>query len=65
MASASSSTAAAMIPFTFLPTNEKLNRTNFQSWKAQVVSALKGAQLGHLLNSTKHQRRWIQEGSGA
>lgn len=42
-----------MIPFTFLPTNEKLNRTNFLLWKAQVVSALKGAQLGHLLNSTE------------
>jgi hypothetical protein len=42
--------SAAMYPFTFLPTNEKLTRSNFTSWKAQVVSAVKGAQMGNFLN---------------
>ena len=34
----------------FIPVSEKLTRTNFASWKAQVVSALKGAQLFKYVN---------------
>jgi hypothetical protein len=32
--------------------SKRLNRTNFQSSKAQVTSALKGAQLGNFLEPT-------------
>jgi hypothetical protein len=47
----SSSGVSAVQPFaTFLPVSEKLNRNNFQSWRAQVLSALKGAQLAKFLN---------------
>ena len=44
-ASSSSLPSAAMFPISFLPTNEKLTRANFPSWKAQVLSALRGYQL--------------------
>jgi hypothetical protein len=36
---------------TFLPVTEKLNCTNHQSWKAQVLSALSGAQLADWLEA--------------
>jgi hypothetical protein len=44
-ASSSSALSAAVSLTTFLPVTEKLNRANHQSWKAQVLSALRGAQL--------------------
>lgn len=44
--SSSSGVSAAVGLTTFLPpVTEKLNRANHQSWKAQVLSALRGAQL--------------------
>ena len=46
MATPSSALAATYYPITFLPTNEKLTKANFASWRAQVVSALNGYQLG-------------------
>ena len=55
MASASSSfgVSAAISLTTFLPpVTEKLTRANHQSWKAQVVSALRGAQLADWLEAT-------------
>jgi hypothetical protein len=36
---------------TFLPVTEKLTRTNHQSWKAQVLSAIHGAQLADWLEA--------------
>jgi hypothetical protein len=47
--SSSAGQPGTIFPFTFLPTSEKLNRTNFQSWKAQVTLALKGAQMGKFI----------------
>lgn len=44
-AASSSELSAAAFLTTFLPVTEKLNRTNHQSWKAQILSALRGAQL--------------------
>ena len=41
----SSAASALQSLVTFLPTNEKLTRANYPSWKAQVVSALKGTRL--------------------
>jgi hypothetical protein len=45
----SSAASAAVFTITFLPTNEKLTGANFQSWRAQVLSALKGAQLAKFI----------------
>ena len=52
MAFASSSSVASDVQSiaTFLPVSEKLNRANYQLWKAQVLSALKGAQLAKYLD---------------
>jgi histone deacetylase 1/2 len=51
--SSSSAVSAAISLTTFLsPVIEKLTRANHQSWKAQVVSALRGAQLADWLEST-------------
>jgi hypothetical protein len=52
-ASSSSAQSAAIFPFAFLPTSEKLNRTNFQSWKAQVTSALKGAEMAKFIDPSE------------
>ena len=55
MASASSSlgVSAALSLAAFLPpVTEKLNRANHQSWKAQMLSALRGAQLADWLETT-------------
>lgn len=52
-ASTSSAVSAAISLTTFLPpVTEKLTRANHQSWKAQIVSALRGAQLADWLEST-------------
>jgi hypothetical protein len=54
MAFASSSSVAFAVQSiaTFLPVSEKLNRTNYQSWKAQVTSALRSAQLTKFIDPT-------------
>jgi len=46
----SSASLAAFFPITFLPTNEKLSRANFPSWRAQVLSALRGSQLAMFIH---------------
>jgi hypothetical protein len=49
---ASSSELSATVSLTtFQPVMEKLNRTNHQSWKAQVLLALRGAQLADWLEA--------------
>ena len=51
-AASSSALSAALSLTTFLPpVSEKLNRTNHQSWKAQVLAALRGAQLADWLET--------------
>jgi hypothetical protein len=50
-ASSSSTLSAAVSLTTFLLVTEKLNRANHQSWKAQVLSALRGAQLADWLEA--------------
>jgi hypothetical protein len=52
-ASSSSELSATVSLAVFLPVTEKLNRTNHESWKAQVVSALWGAQLAD----------WLEDGA--
>jgi len=43
-ASSSSSTVQPVVPsIGFYPPSEKLTRSNFITWKAQVLSAIKGA----------------------
>jgi hypothetical protein len=44
--SSSSSThpAAISLGLVFIPVNEKLTRSNYQSWHAQVLAAIRGAQ---------------------
>jgi hypothetical protein len=50
-ASSSSALSAAVSLTTFLPVTEKLSHANHQSWKAQVLSALRGAQLADWLEA--------------
>ena len=50
MATSGSSASAAIPSLGYLVT-EKLARNNHPLWKAQVQSALKGAQVAHFLNS--------------
>jgi hypothetical protein len=51
-ASSSSALSAALSLTTFLPpVSEKLSRSNHQSWKAQVLAALRGAQLADWLDA--------------
>jgi hypothetical protein len=51
-ASSSSVLSAALSLTMFLPpVSEKLSRTNHQSWKAQVLAALRGAQLADWLDA--------------
>jgi len=51
MATLGSSSASAAIPSLGYLVTEKLVRNNHPLWKAQVLSALKGAQVAHFLNS--------------
>jgi len=44
MAFPSSSQSSAFLGLAFIPVIEKLNRNNFQPWKSQVLSAIRGAQ---------------------
>jgi len=44
MASSSTQFAATSLGLAFIPVTEKLTRSNYQSWQAQVISAIKGAQ---------------------
>jgi hypothetical protein len=50
-ASSSSALSAAVSLTTFLPVTEKLTRANHQSWKAQILSALRGAQMADWLDA--------------
>jgi hypothetical protein len=50
-ASSSSALSAAISLTTFLPVTEKLNRANHQSWKAQILSASRGAKLADWLEA--------------
>jgi hypothetical protein len=51
MAFASSSSAASVVPLlaTFLPLSEKLTQSNHQLWRAQVLSAVRGAWLAEFI----------------
>jgi hypothetical protein len=52
LASSSFGVSAAVSLTTFLPpVTEKFNRANHQSWKAQVLSALRGAQVADWLEA--------------
>lgn len=59
----SSSSAAAFAGFSplgFLPVTEKLTRNNHAMWEAQVLSALRGAQVVHFLDpSTQPPEKFI------
>ena len=46
----SNCSAFAIVPALGYPVTEKLARNNHALWKAQVWSALKGAQVGHFLD---------------
>jgi hypothetical protein len=46
----SSSAASAAISLGFLLVTEKLSRNNHQMWKAQVLSALRGAQVASYID---------------
>jgi hypothetical protein len=46
---ASSSSALSVVPSIAFPVAEKLNRSNHQLCKAQVMSALRGAQKAHFI----------------
>jgi hypothetical protein len=51
MALPSSSAAFAVVsPLGFLPITEKLTRNNYPMWKAQVMSALRGAEVVHFID---------------
>lgn len=44
------SSASAAAPSFDFPATEKLVKNNFQMWKAQVMSALRGAQVASFIN---------------
>ena len=48
----SSSAASASLSLGFLPVTEKLSRSNFPMWRAQVESAIRGAQLGRFIKAS-------------
>jgi hypothetical protein len=51
MALPSSSAAFAVVsPLGLLPITEKLTRNNYPMWKAQVMSALRGAEVVHFID---------------
>lgn len=43
---------AAPSSFTFIPITKKLSQNNHQMWRAQVLSAIRGAQMAKLIKST-------------
>ena len=47
-----SSSAASASPSFGYPVTEKLTRNNFREWRAQILSALRGAQLAGYLDGT-------------
>jgi hypothetical protein len=49
MAFPRSSALYVVLPIGY-PVTEKLTKNNFQLWKAQVMSALRGAQVAHYIN---------------
>ncbi|CAN6179359.1 unnamed protein product [Urochloa humidicola] len=46
------SSASAAAPSLGFPVTEKLAKNNFQLWKAQVLSALRGAQMAGFIDSS-------------
>jgi hypothetical protein len=46
------SSTAAVVPSLGFPVTEKLAKDNFQMWKAQVISALCGAQMASFIDSS-------------
>ena len=52
MAQSSSSAAAASLALGFIPVSEKLGRGNYAMWRAQVESAIRGAQLGRFIKAS-------------
>jgi len=52
MAQSSSSAALASLALEFIPVSEKLGRGNYAMWRAQVESAIRGAQLGRFIKAT-------------
>jgi len=46
--------AAAFLGLAFILVTEKLTRSNFQSWKSQVLSAIKGAQVYKFIQPGAH-----------
>lgn len=54
MALPSSSTqfAALSLGLAFIPVTEKLTRSNYQSWQAQVLSAIRGVQAADFIKSS-------------
>jgi len=49
--SSSAQAAAAFLGLGLIPETEKLTRSNFQSWKSQVLSAIRGAQAAKFIKS--------------
>jgi hypothetical protein len=49
---ASSSVVPVVPSFGFSPISEKLTRANYRAWSAQVLSAIKGAQLFSFIKPT-------------
>jgi len=52
MSSSSSSFPATSLGLAFIPVTEKLTRSNFQSWQAQVLSAIRGVQAASFIKPT-------------
>ena len=50
--SSSSSLSPISLGLAFIPVTEKLTRSNYQSWRAQVSSAIKGAQAASFIKPT-------------
>ncbi|XP_066324287.1 histone-lysine N-methyltransferase set9-like [Miscanthus floridulus] len=50
----SSAEFASISPLGFLPVTEKMTRNNHAMWKAQVISALKGAQMVNFIDPAVH-----------
>jgi hypothetical protein len=48
----SSAQHAAISALGFLPVNEKLTRSNYPLWRAQVLSSIRGAELYDFLSPT-------------
>ena len=52
--SASAQFVAASLGLAFIPVTEKLTRSNYQSWQAQVLSAIRGAQAERYILPSAH-----------